>query len=168
MQYTQLAAQPFRGVPYPSTLENVATNLQQEPTLAGQFFMDQYGLARWDAQRVDTTIDFAERWSKLHDAPVYCGEFGVHRPFADEAMRAFWLHDMRIALEKRHICWAMWDYQDNFGVDQEERDDHARFRNPRCPRPQRSKVNSNCNLATINPEQQSTCSVAALANWGLR
>jgi endoglucanase len=47
---------------------------------------------------------------------VYCGEFGVHRPFADEAMRALWLHDMRIALEKRHIGWAMWDYQDNFGV----------------------------------------------------
>jgi endoglucanase len=55
----------------------VATNLQQEPTLAGQFFVEQYGLARWDAQRVEATIDFAERWSKLHHAPVYCGEFGV-------------------------------------------------------------------------------------------
>ena len=31
-------------------------------------------------------------------------------------MRARWLHDMRIALEKHHIGWAMWDYQDNFGV----------------------------------------------------
>ncbi len=110
------AVQPLRGVPYPSTPENVAANMLQEPTLAGQFFVEQYGLARWDAQRVDATIDFAERWSKLHHAPVYCGEFGVHRPYADGAMRAQWLHDMRVAMEKRHIGWAMWDYQDNFGV----------------------------------------------------
>ena len=114
--WTDPAVQPLRGVPYPSTPENVAANLLQEPTLAGQFFVEQYGLARWDAQRVDVTIDFAERWSKLHHAPVYCGEFGVHRPYADGAMRAQWLHDMRVAMEKRHIGWAMWDYQDNFGV----------------------------------------------------
>ncbi|WP_183768991.1 glycoside hydrolase family 5 protein [Tunturiibacter empetritectus] len=114
--WTDPAVQPLRRVPYPSTPENVEKNVQQEPTLAGQLFVKQYGLARWDAQRVDATIDFAERWSKLHHAPVYCGEFGVHRPFADEAMRAHWLRDMRIALEKHHIGWAMWDYQDNFGV----------------------------------------------------
>jgi endoglucanase len=114
--WTDPAVQPLRGVPYPSTPENVAANMLQEPTLAGQFFVEQYGLARWDAQRVDVTIDFAERWSKLHHAPVYCGEFGVHRPYADGAMRAQWLHDMRVAMEKRHIGWAMWDYQDNFGV----------------------------------------------------
>jgi len=114
--WTDPAVQPLRGVPYPSTPENVAANVQQEPTLAGKFFVEQYGLGRWDAQRVDATIDFAERWSKLHHAPVYCGEFGVHRPFADEAMRAQWLHDMRVAFERHHIGWAMWDYQDNFGV----------------------------------------------------
>lgn len=114
--WTDPAVQPLRRVPYPSTPENVEKNVQQEPTLAGQLFVKQYGLARWGAQRVDATIDFAERWSKLHHAPVYCGEFGVHRPFADEAMRAHWLRDMRTALEKHHIGWAMWDYQDNFGV----------------------------------------------------
>jgi hypothetical protein len=27
-----------------------------------------------------------------------------------------WLHDMRVAFEKDHIGWAMWDYQTNFGV----------------------------------------------------
>ncbi len=114
--WTDPAVQPLRGVPYPSTQENVAPNMLQEPTLAGQFFVEQYGLARWDAQRVEATIGFAEKWSKLHHAPVYCGEFGVHRPYADGAMRAQWLHDMRVAMEKRQIGWAMWDYQDNFGV----------------------------------------------------
>ena len=114
--WTDPAVQPLRDVPYPSTPENVAKNLEQEPTLAGQFFVQQYGLARWDAHRIDITLSFAERWSHLHHAPVYVGEFGVHRPYADGAMRAQWLKDMRTMLEKHHLGWAMWDYQDNFGA----------------------------------------------------
>ena len=114
--WTDPAVQPLRDVPYPSTPENVAKNLEQEPTLAGQFFVQQYGLARWDAHRIDITLSFAERWSHLHHAPVYVGEFGVHRPYADAAMRAQWLKDMRTMLEKHHLGWAMWDYQDNFGA----------------------------------------------------
>jgi endoglucanase len=114
--WTDPAVQPLRNVPYPSTPENVAKNLEQEPTLAGQFFVQQYGLARWDAHRIDITLSFAERWSHLHHAPVYVGEFGVHRPYADGAMRAQWLKDMRTMMEKHHLGWAMWDYQDNFGA----------------------------------------------------
>jgi len=114
--WTDPAVQPLRNVPYPSTPENVAKNFEQEPTLAGQFFVQQYGLARWDAHRIDVTLSFAERWSQLRHAPVYVGEFGVHRPYADPAMRAQWIRDMRIMMEKHHLGWAMWDYQDNFGA----------------------------------------------------
>ena len=114
--WTDPAVQPLRNVPYPSTPENVAKNMQQEPTLAGQFFVQQYGLARWDAHRIDVTLSFAEQWSQLHHAPVYVGEFGVHRPYADPAMRAEWLRDMRTLMEKHHLGWAMWDYQENFGA----------------------------------------------------
>jgi endoglucanase len=114
--WTDPFVQPLRNVPYPSTPENVAKNFEQEPTLAGQFFVQQYGLARWDAHRVDVTLSFAEQWSQLHHAPVYVGEFGVHRPYADPAMRAQWIRDMRIMMEKHHLGWAMWDYQDNFGA----------------------------------------------------
>ena len=32
------------------------------------------------------------------------------------AMRAQWLRDMRTLMEKHHLGWAMWDYQDNFGA----------------------------------------------------
>jgi aryl-phospho-beta-D-glucosidase BglC (GH1 family) len=114
--WTDPAVQPLRNVPYPSTPENVADNLQQEKTLAGQWFVEQYGLARWDAQRVDASLSFAEKWSQLHHVPVYVGEFGVHRPYANTAARARWLKDMRVAMEKHHLGWAMWDYQDNFGA----------------------------------------------------
>ncbi len=114
--WTDPAVQPLRAVPYPSTPENVTLNMQQEPTLAGQFFVQQYGLARWDARRIDVTLSFAEQWSQLRHVPVYVGEFGVHRPYADPAMRAQWLRDMRTLMEKHQLGWAMWDYQDNFGA----------------------------------------------------
>lgn len=107
---------PLRGVPYPSTPQNIAPLLSQEPTPAGQSWLEQYGLARWDAARVDRTLAAVGQWSRLHHAPVYCGEFGVYKPFAPPADRARWIQDMRVALEAHAIGWAMWDYQDNFGL----------------------------------------------------
>ena len=65
---------------------------------------------------MDDSLSFAERWSQMHHVPVYVGEFGVHRPYVDSAARAHWLKDMRVAMEKHHLGWAMWDYQDNFGA----------------------------------------------------
>jgi aryl-phospho-beta-D-glucosidase BglC (GH1 family) len=105
-----------RAVPYPSTPENIVPKLHQESTLACQYFLDEYGEDRWDAARVENSIEFAAKWSALHHAPVYCGEFGVFRDYAPPAARAQWLHDMRVAMEKNHIGWAMWDYQGGFSV----------------------------------------------------
>ncbi len=107
---------PLRGVPYPSTPENVVANEAQEPSLNGANYVQNYGLDRWNLERVDRTIAFAQRWGQRYGVPVYCGEFGVHRPYAPPAARAQWLHDMRVTLEKRNVGWAMWDYQDNFGL----------------------------------------------------
>ncbi len=114
--WTSPEVQPLRAIPYPSSPEGIDSKLEQEPSLAGQFFLDQYGMARWDADRVERTIEYAARWGKLHRVPVYCGEFGALKYFVKPEMRAQWLHDMRTALEKNNIGWAMWDYQDNFGV----------------------------------------------------
>jgi endoglucanase len=114
--WTSPEVRPERGIPYPSAPDDIAAKLDQEPTLSGQLFLDTYGEDRWDAQRVENTVEFAAKWSTLHHVPVYCGEFGVHRPYAPPAARAQWIHDMRVALDKNHIGWAMWDYQTNFGV----------------------------------------------------
>jgi len=114
--WTSPEVRPERAIPYPSSPENIAPKLDEEPTLAGQFFLDEYGEGRWDAARVQNMIDFAAKWSALHHVPVYCGEFGVLRDYAPPEARAQWLHDMRVALEKDHIGWAMWDYQESFGV----------------------------------------------------
>jgi aryl-phospho-beta-D-glucosidase BglC (GH1 family) len=105
-----------RNIPYPSTPEAVQPDLAQQPDLSGEWFVEQYGLNRWDAARVEATVGFAAKWGQLHHVPVYCGEFGVLRDYANPAMRARWIEDMRVAMEHNHIGWAMWDYQANFGV----------------------------------------------------
>ncbi len=114
--WTDARVRPERGIPYPSSPETIAPKLNQEPDLASQFFLDQYGEDRWDAAHIENSITFAAKWSELHHAPVYCGEFGVFRDYAPPSARAAWIHDMRVALDRNHIGWAMWDYQGGFSV----------------------------------------------------
>ncbi|MFL6429661.1 MAG: glycoside hydrolase family 5 protein [Acidobacteriaceae bacterium] len=114
--WTMTEVRPLRGVPYPSSPENIATAISQEPQLSSQHWVNSYGLDRWDAARIRSELSFAGRWAALHHVPVYCGEFGVYQAYADPAMRAAWLRDTRTALEEQGIGWAVWDYQGSFAV----------------------------------------------------
>jgi len=114
--WTGVQIQPLRGIPYPSTPDNITPKLDQEPDLASQYWLKQYGFNQWNDARIEGSVEYAAQWGKLHNLPIYCGEFGVLRSYAPPQMRAQWLHDMRVALEKNNIGWAMWDYQTNFGI----------------------------------------------------
>ncbi len=114
--WTEQSVVPLRQVPYPATPANVQANLEQEPGLASEMFVEDYALGHWDAARMDAMLSFAERWSALHHVPVYVGEFGVLRKYAPAADRARWVTDMRTTMEKHHLGWAMWDYQTDFGL----------------------------------------------------
>ena len=118
--WTDARVQPLRSVPYPSTPDNVSSNLDQSASLYGSYFVEEYGLSQWNLERVERTIAFAKKWSDTYNVPVYCGEFGVLRDYAPPAMRAAWLHDMSSTLKANGIGWAMWDYQANFGIVRKE------------------------------------------------
>jgi Tfp pilus assembly protein PilZ len=47
---------------------------------------------------------------------VTCNEFGVYRKVVSAVDRAAWIRDVRTAMEKHGIGWAMWDYQGGFDV----------------------------------------------------
>jgi endoglucanase len=56
-------------------------------------------------------------WLAVH-APrieVYVGEFGVYEP-ADAASKRRWIATVRSEAESRGWGWAVWDYNDSFGV----------------------------------------------------
>jgi endoglucanase len=105
-----------RGVPYPSTPENVQAILGQEPDERERLWLQRYGWERWDAAHVGFEVAAMAEWAQRRGVPLYCGEFGVYKAYADPKMRALWISDMRTALESKHIGWAMWDYQGNFGL----------------------------------------------------
>jgi endoglucanase len=46
---------------------------------------------------------------------IYLGEFGVYKS-ADPASKRRWIAAVREAAEKRGWSWAVWDYNDSFGV----------------------------------------------------
>jgi len=105
-----------KGVPYPSTPENIQAVLGQEPDERERIWLQRYGWERWDAARIGAEVAAMAEWAQRRGVPLYCGEFGVYRQYSDPKMRAMWISDMRTALESKHIGWAMWDYQGGFGV----------------------------------------------------
>ena len=105
-----------RGVPYPSTPENMQPILGQEQDERERIWLQRYGWDRWDAARVGAEVATMYEWAQRRGVPLYCGEFGVYKAFADPKARATWISDMRNALESKHIGWAMWDYQGGFGL----------------------------------------------------
>jgi endoglucanase len=56
-------------------------------------------------------------WASLHASgrEIYLGEFGVYKA-ADPASKRRWISAVRAASESRGWSWAVWDYNDSFGV----------------------------------------------------
>jgi endoglucanase len=106
----------LKGVPYPSTPENVQAAVAEVPDAVHRLAVMRYGLDRWNAERVDAEIGQVVAWAEHWGVPVICNEFGVYRENAEPKDRAAWLSDVRTALEKRGIGWAMWEYHGGFGV----------------------------------------------------
>jgi aryl-phospho-beta-D-glucosidase BglC (GH1 family) len=106
----------LRKVPYPSTPDNVQVAMLQAPDAVNQQAILRYGLDRWNAERIDAEMSVAAAWGKRWHVPVTCNEFGVFREAATPEDRAAWIHDVRTALEKYGMGWAMWDYAGGFSV----------------------------------------------------
>ncbi len=106
----------LKGVPYPSTPENVQAAAAELPDAVHRLQVVRYGLDRWNAERIDGEIAQVAAWAQHWSVPVECDEFGVYRQNADPKDRVAWLRDVRTALEKHGIGWAMWEYHGGFGV----------------------------------------------------
>ncbi len=106
----------LRGVPYPSTPENIQAVLGEEADPRARLNLERYGFDRWNASRIGMEFAAVAAWAQKRGVPLYLGEFGVFRDYADPAMRHTWISDVRTAAESKHIGWCMWDYQANFGL----------------------------------------------------
>jgi aryl-phospho-beta-D-glucosidase BglC (GH1 family) len=107
---------PLRGVPYPSTTENIEPAIAATHDPGGTNLLQHYGIEHWSRARMQQDISTVVDWQRRSQVPVWCGEFGVYRDFAPTADRARWIADMRQTLEAAHLGWAMWDYRASFGM----------------------------------------------------
>jgi endoglucanase len=108
---------PFiKNVPYPSSPEAVAPLLSSITNDSARGALKQYGEERWDAARVERMVAQAAKWARARGVAVTCNEFGVYRAHSPPSARLRWIADVRAALERHRIGWAMWDYAGGFGV----------------------------------------------------
>jgi aryl-phospho-beta-D-glucosidase BglC (GH1 family) len=106
----------LRGVRYPSTAESAELAAALAPSEVDRLQVIRYGHEHWDAERIESEMKQAAEWARRRGVPLVCNEFGVYQEYSDPHDRAAWLHDVRTALERNGIGWAMWDYSGSFGL----------------------------------------------------
>jgi len=110
------ALKPLRGVPYPSSPENVAPLVAALTQTDTQAQLADYGKKHWDQAKMAARIGQAVAWARQRNVPLWCGEFGVFKNYAPAEDRDRWLADMRKTLEANDIGWDMWDYRGGFAL----------------------------------------------------
>jgi aryl-phospho-beta-D-glucosidase BglC (GH1 family) len=105
-----------KGLHYPSSPESAAKVAVAAPDAVDRLAIIRYGEDHWNAERIDAEITQVAEWAQQHGVPVVCNEFGVFRQYAEPQDREAWIHDVRTALERHNMGWAMWDYSGSFGV----------------------------------------------------
>ncbi|MGB7822245.1 MAG: glycoside hydrolase family 5 protein [Candidatus Sulfotelmatobacter sp.] len=105
-----------KGLHYPSSPESAAKTAAGVPDAVDRLAVIRYGQDHWDAVRIDAEVTQVAEWARQRGVPVVCNEFGVYRTYADPHDREAWIHDVRSALERHGMGWAMWDYSGSFGL----------------------------------------------------
>jgi aryl-phospho-beta-D-glucosidase BglC (GH1 family) len=106
----------LHDVPYPSTPENVAPLIAASNNTAVKNLLNWYGNYRYNKDSLDKLIKVAADWGTFNKVPLICNEFGSYKPFADQQSRINYISDVRSILEKYNIGWAMWEYDEGFGL----------------------------------------------------
>lgn len=109
----------MKGVPWPAEraeLERIADTFPQSSRDALRWSARDATSDPWTPEALDARIERAHQWSLTHKCPIYCGEFGAHKPTAPRDARLAWTRALAESLNTRSIGWAMWDYVGGFAI----------------------------------------------------
>jgi endoglucanase len=108
---------PLRGVPYPSSPEAVTPLLAAlEDKPGSRKMVERYGNDRWNRTKLAARFQEGVEWGARNGVPLYCGEFGVFPPHANPEHRANWFRDFGEVLAEHEIGWAVWGWDEGFGL----------------------------------------------------
>lgn len=104
-------------LPFPGGTQDrcMATTAAGDANGATQAAVREYCAADWGPARIAPIIRAAAAWGRAHGVPVLLAEFGARNRPAERA-RLGWLRAMRQAAEAEGIGWALWGYEDGFGL----------------------------------------------------
>jgi len=122
-EWTNTEVVHLHDVPYPSSPEAVApllAGLEAHP--AAKSMLADYGKTRWNREKMEANFKKAIDWGKTNGVPLYCGEFGVYPKAAKPEHRAAWFRDFGQVLQENHIGWAVWGWDEGFGLDRKKVD----------------------------------------------
>ena len=112
----------LRNLPYPANAPGCMDAANAISNAISRDSARRYCQSGWGTDKLEARIHAIAEWGRQHDLPVWMGEFGVYWDFTDADSRARWLHDARILAENYGIGWAIWGYDDCFGLDRKWRD----------------------------------------------
>lgn len=111
------AVKPLHDVPYPSSPEAVAPLLPElESNPASLRMVEAYGKERWNKEKLAARFHQGIEWGAQNGVPLYCGEFGVFPRHSKPEHRANWFRDFGQVLAENHIGWAVWGWDEGFGL----------------------------------------------------
>lgn len=115
----------LKGIRYPIDPVQMAAERKKAAAAGSQTWPFDDWMQGGGAAEMEKRLTPIFDWAAREGVPLYCGEFGVHRPFAPPADRARWIGDLRTILEKHHVLWAMWSYHSGFDLVREGKADPA-------------------------------------------
>jgi endoglucanase len=105
-----------RNIPYPSSPEGVAPLVAAATNTELINNLQWYGSQRYNIDTLDKWISRAVNWSERNKTILICNEFGSFKVYAPRQSRLNYIKDIRTVLEKYKIGWAMWEYDEGFGL----------------------------------------------------
>lgn len=106
----------IKNLPYPGTPQNVSSLANNATSNDAKYLINWYGSQRYNADSLNYKIRQVYNWGNQNKIPVICNEFGVYRPYAPLDSKYQYAQDMRTLLTKYKMGWAVWDYDDSFGI----------------------------------------------------
>lgn len=122
-------SEPFypliKGLTYPSSPEKLKPLVDSQENPDAKEGLMKYGEQRWNGDKLREHLRSVVEWSSKNKVPIYCGEFGCFTPVTPPEDRMNWFNDISSAFNEFGIGWAVWGYDEVFGLNRRKVDGKA-------------------------------------------
>lgn len=106
----------LHGVPYPVAGAACEGAIAQAKTEDARGTLRKYCAEAWSAETIRERLVRVRDWASRHHVHVWMGEFGAYCKDVDPSARVAWIRDTASAADALGIGWALWGYDDCFGL----------------------------------------------------